>query len=522
MATKYQQILEGKYGILKVIGKGEFGEVYLAENIQTKQQVAIKQAIKLELEKVKKRQELFQTEKRIMQMIVNENVISLIDHIETKDKHYLVMEYCNGGDLDSYIKLLREKNKQPLSERQAKEFLKQLLNGFKGLQDMFVIHRDLKLKNILVHDGIIKIADFGLSKVGEVGVTQVGTPYTKAPEVFKGRGRIRYDNKADIWSLGVIFYQMLFDLQYPFVGQNEKDLFDNIEKAKDLNFTPAKTNVRISDDAKRLLRRMLTKDPNQRITWDQLYQDPYLEFGQQKDLGTFDQFYQNIMNKFSMIRQLQFKIQETLGNSESLRKDYKVIKNLNQYYVQYMLAKRIIILSRKLDSLISQLKNQQKYQSKSLNEIAKETEENCYVYQLYYENAKFNLESFINRRKNQYKDFDEYVLNELQNSKQMDWQYYTSIVLNYFYCLSNQAEIMEGQNETKALQFYDHMIDILKCLESDSAFEGEKLKFKSQSNDDLEQKQNNGPMMGEFTKEQYIQIQKMNVKELFEIMLSDI
>lgn len=64
---------------------------------------------------------------------------------------------------------------------------------------------------------------------------------------------------------------MLFDLQYPFVGQNEKDLFDNIEKAKDLNFTPAKTNVRISDDAKRLLRRMLTKDPNQRITWDQLY-----------------------------------------------------------------------------------------------------------------------------------------------------------------------------------------------------------------------------------------------------------
>ena len=52
----------------------------------------------------------------------------------------------------------------------------------------------------------MKIADFGLSKVGELGVTHVGTPYTKAPEVFKGRGRIRYNNKADIWSLGVIFY----------------------------------------------------------------------------------------------------------------------------------------------------------------------------------------------------------------------------------------------------------------------------------------------------------------------------
>lgn len=141
-----------------------------------------------------------------MEMVKNENVISLLDHIETKDKHYLVMEYCNGGDLDSYIKLLREKNKQLLSERQAKEFLKQLLNGFQGLQALFVIHRDLKLKNILVHDGILKIADFGLSKVGELGVTHVGTPYTKAPEVYKGRGRITYNNKADIWSLGVIFY----------------------------------------------------------------------------------------------------------------------------------------------------------------------------------------------------------------------------------------------------------------------------------------------------------------------------
>ncbi|CAD8120848.1 unnamed protein product [Paramecium sonneborni] len=102
---------------------------------------------KIKLRKNKQRQLFFQTEKRIIQMIVNNKVISLIDHIEIKDKHYQVMEHYIGGDLDFYIELLlQERNMQSLSGYQGKEFLKQLLNGFKGLQDIFMIHHDLKLK----------------------------------------------------------------------------------------------------------------------------------------------------------------------------------------------------------------------------------------------------------------------------------------------------------------------------------------------------------------------------------------
>jgi serine/threonine protein kinase len=81
-----------------------------------------------------------------------------------------------------------------------------------------ILHRDVKLKNIMVNNTIIKIADFGLSKFGSKTTTILGSPIVKAPEVFSKKS---YDNKVDIWSLGIIFYQMLFKLKYPFIANTE-------------------------------------------------------------------------------------------------------------------------------------------------------------------------------------------------------------------------------------------------------------------------------------------------------------
>ena len=100
-------------------------------------------------------------------------------------------------------------------------FLKQILNGFKGLHEQSVMHRDFKLANILLHDRICKIADLGFAKMmKETDLTQtvLGTGLTMAPEVLKG---MPYGLKADIWSIGVVFYQLLTG-KYPYSGPNYK------------------------------------------------------------------------------------------------------------------------------------------------------------------------------------------------------------------------------------------------------------------------------------------------------------
>lgn len=114
-------------------------------------------------------------------------------------------------------------------------YLKQILNGFKGLHDVGVMHRDFKLANLLVHDDVCKIADLGFAKkMGHESITytMLGTCITMAPEVLEGNG---YGFGADVWSLGVVFYQMLYG-RYPYEGFTTLALLKNI-KTKPLNFT---------------------------------------------------------------------------------------------------------------------------------------------------------------------------------------------------------------------------------------------------------------------------------------------
>jgi serine/threonine protein kinase len=127
---------------------------------------------------------LLKTEVAVMSEINHPNIMHLFDFLESNNSYYLVMQYCNKGDLETYL------SKQPknfFSETEALYLLKQIMNGFQVLRKHQVMHRDFKLANIFLHDDTLVIGDFGFARAGhEMAQTNLGTPLTKAPELNKG------------------------------------------------------------------------------------------------------------------------------------------------------------------------------------------------------------------------------------------------------------------------------------------------------------------------------------------------
>ena len=134
------------------------------------------------------------------------HIVKFIEILKTANNFYFFYEFCNQGTLEDVIK-----SKGSLSESAALTYFGQILDGFKILSSKHIMHRDLKPSNILMNDGIIKLADFGFCKSMEshrdLAQTMLGSPIYMAPEVLKGE---IYTIKADIWSLGVVLYEMLY------------------------------------------------------------------------------------------------------------------------------------------------------------------------------------------------------------------------------------------------------------------------------------------------------------------------
>ena len=244
------------------IGQGSYGSVTRGTHKATGSVRAIKTISKSQVKNIDR----FRQEIAIMKQLDHPNVIKLYETFEDNRNIYLVMELCTGGELfDRIIELGH------LTEHQAAILMQQILRAIYYMHESKIMHRDLKPENFLfltkdsVEKSPLKIIDFGLScryENGQQMSTKAGTPYYVAPQVLSGK----YDQMCDVWSCGVIMFILLCGYP-PFYGDTDAEVLRKVREGV-FTFNPADWK-NVSDDAKDLIRKMLSFNPKDRFTAEQ-------------------------------------------------------------------------------------------------------------------------------------------------------------------------------------------------------------------------------------------------------------
>ena len=277
------------YILYKKIGKGSYGEVFLTQKENDPKKYATK---KIDISKfsTKDAYKYLNNEIKIMKQLDHENIIKLYEFLNTGRNIYLVMDYINGGSLSDFLSEYKLKTGKPFPQKAIQHFVKQIVQALIHIHSKNIIHRDIKLDNILVNfpskddkenldysKGQIKIIDFGLSTQANLAKSAVGSPLYMDPiilEKYKKAGGMEkfksYDKKADIWSLGVITYEMLTG-ENLFKAVNIDDLIQKVEKGDYSLEVKNLTNEIIS-----FLNCMLQKDPNKRLPATELAKHQFL------------------------------------------------------------------------------------------------------------------------------------------------------------------------------------------------------------------------------------------------------
>ena len=254
----------------KKIGSGSFGDVFMGTLKNTGEKVAIKRVKKSKLQKhgdylIK----AFWKEINSMKICECENSVRLIKNMETQNNYNIIMELCDT-DLSNVL----NKSPTPFTVDEVRETFSQLNNVFKLMHKNNLIHRDLKLANILVKftdesktKFIPKLSDYGFTKDlnnSNYTETHLGTPATMSPEIMMNKP---YNEKSDIWSVGAMMYQLHFK-KIPYPGLNEQVILKRIKE----NYPRKQPS---DPDFKDLLDKIFVLDPTKRISWEEYFNHPF-------------------------------------------------------------------------------------------------------------------------------------------------------------------------------------------------------------------------------------------------------
>eukprot|EP00826_Nyctotherus_ovalis_P056709 TRINITY_DN770_c0_g3_i1.p1 TRINITY_DN770_c0_g3~~TRINITY_DN770_c0_g3_i1.p1 ORF type:complete len:346 (+),score=122.49 TRINITY_DN770_c0_g3_i1:99-1136(+) len=297
------------YDYAHKIGRGAFADVYRCRKLENgvlKPEIYVAKEIRLQ-RNIPNMKDLILREINLMFQLTGDQsfVVKIYDYFmgRSPNEMYIIMEYCEGGDLEKYV----EEN-GPLTEDEIADILRPVAEFFSKIHKQGIMHRDLKLANLLLAKRLvkgekpkIKITDFGLAYVmenEELAHTTCGTPLYMAPEIWK-RDKKGYSNKIDVWAFGNMLYKMMYG-EYVFEDVNvEKKIKEGTIRFTKLRFA--------SLEAIDLMLKCLRKDPVKRISFDEIAVHPFFTRKEFKIFTKmFDGYYGyidvNIDNSYDLLK----------------------------------------------------------------------------------------------------------------------------------------------------------------------------------------------------------------------------